>query len=156
MYIVQPENNAINAQMQEVVIKKHGKKKDSPKNVKKAKLEVEDTKEEFSTIKVEKNETELENAKKQNEDIKIEEKPKRQRKTRKPISQMSIPEKIEFFTTLPKNMPKSLCLIETTEESYRGVIISQEEGTVTIRALNHQKPIDIPLENINGITVLGF
>ena len=81
---------------------------------------------------------------------------KEYRKQRKPLTKMNVAEKVEFFTNLPKNMPRTLCQIETTDEDYRGVIMSEEDGIVTIRSLTHAKPINLPVANIIAINLLGF
>ncbi|MBD1381904.1 CotO family spore coat protein [Metabacillus arenae] len=156
MYIVQPEYNDVRAQMQAFVVKKPGKEEKSIQV--ENKTQVENTVEELSIREAKEAENDLEIAKQNEEpERKIEEKPsRRQRKKRKPLSKMSIAEKVEFFTTMPKNMAKSLCFIKTIEGSYRGVIMAEQNGIVTIRSLNEPKPLNIPLENIKGIDVLGF
>ncbi|MGM7719621.1 CotO family spore coat protein [Metabacillus sp. Hm71] len=153
MYIVQPEYKEITPQMQELVIKKAGTKQESLPFVP-SELEETETNDELQMNKPV--ESVIETADNEIQEDNKDEKMEPKRKVRKRISQMSIQEKIEFFTTLPKNMPKSLCLIETTDGSYRGIIMSEEEGIVTIRTLNHPKPLDIQLENILAINVIGL
>ncbi|WP_299092543.1 CotO family spore coat protein [uncultured Metabacillus sp.] len=157
LYIVQPEYDNIAPKMQELVIIKPEKKQESLP-VEPIEPEIAETKAEISlnpAVEAEP-EPEVEAEQSKKEEVIHDEKQERKRKPRIPISQMTIPEKVEFFTNLPKNMPKSLCLIETTDSTYRGIIVSEEDGVVTIRSLHHPRPIDIQLEVIQAINVLGF
>lgn len=138
LYIIQPEHHDVHIKMQALVIKKQET----------LQVEVETVEEE-----IEINDEEKE---KDVEEIIVKEEPKPKRKKRKPISKMNIDEKIDFFTNLPKTMPKSLCLIETDDQSYHGVIMSREEDIVTIRSLNHSDPLELKCENIKAINILGF
>ncbi|KKI93647.1 hypothetical protein WQ54_03300 [Bacillus sp. SA1-12] len=161
LYIVQPEYDNIAPKMQELVIIKPVKKQESLP-VEPIEAETAETKAEISlnpVVEAEPEpepEPEVEAEQSKKEEVIHDEKQERKRKPRIPISQMTIPEKVEFFTNLPKNMPKSLCLIETTDSTYRGIIVSEEDGVVTIRSLHHPRPIDIQLEDIQAINVLGF
>ncbi|WP_338787392.1 CotO family spore coat protein [Metabacillus sp. FJAT-53654] len=160
MYIVQPDNQDINVNMQSFVVKK-AKPKSKPRvdsvDTKAKTLVKEAIPEENEILEIpeEISSTVQENPVQENP-VEKEQSAKQYRKQRKPITQMSIEEKIEFFTNLPKNMPRTLCQIESTEEKYRGVIISEVNGIVTIRSLTHAKPIELPLENIKAINLLGF
>ncbi|OAS83839.1 CotO family spore coat protein [Metabacillus litoralis] len=160
MYIVQPDNQDINVNMQSFVVKK-AKPKSKPRvdsvDTKAKTLVKEAIPEENEILEIpeEISSTVQENPLQENP-VEKEQSAKQYRKQRKPITQMSIEEKIEFFTNLPKNMPRTLCQIESTEEKYRGVIISEVNGIVTIRSLTHAKPIELPLENIKAINLLGF
>jgi hypothetical protein len=155
MYIVQPDNQDINVNMQSFVVKK-AKPKSKPRvdsvDTKAKTLVKEAIPEENEILEI----PEEISSTVQENPVEKEQSAKQYRKQRKPITQMSIEEKIEFFTNLPKNMPRTLCQIETTEEKYRGVIISEENAIVTIRSLTHAKPIELPLENIKAINLLGF
>ena len=148
MYIVQPESDEIKVKMQSFVVRK-AKKQQAPETATNE-IEMKDEIEEApANVQEAIQEEEREEA--------IEEQTAKQyRKQRKPIMQMSIEEKVEFFKNLPKNMPRTLCLIETKDEKYRGVIMTEENNIVTIRSLTHAKPIEIPLENIQVINLLGF
>lgn len=151
MYIVQPDNRDVNVNMQSFVVKKAKKEEVIQRTV------VSENTDSLTKTKQEKNIT-LENQLSVKEKIEevAEETPKNYRKQRKPITQMNVMEKIEFFTNLPKNMPRTLCEIETTEGKYRGVIMEREEEMVTIRSLTHTQPVELPLESIKVIQLLGF
>lgn len=153
MYIVQPDSDGVHVNMQSYVVKKAKQK--VVEKPKKSEAVVHKAVEEAV-------ETELQGAVSTAVEIQEEEQVveeptvKQYRKQRKPITQMNIQEKIEFFKHLPKNMPRTLCQISTVEETYRGVIMTEENDIVTIRSLTHSKPIDIPLNQIKEINLLGF
>lgn len=152
MYIVQPDNEDIQIDMQSYVVKKV-----KPKVVNKPKKKEINRETEIEEAKVP-IEAEVVSSAVAIQEEQVEEEPtvKQYRKQRKPITQMNVEEKIEFFNNLPKNMPRTLCQIETFEETYRGVIMSEENNIVTIRSLTHAKPIDIPINQIKAINLLGF
>lgn len=172
MYIVQPDNQDINVNMQSFVVKKTKSKAVDAKQIEEDSqvktLEKEPLKEEVSSLN-----TDVQTKEEEEDHVEVislnepnnlqgeeeqdqEQTVKQYRKQRKPITQMNIAEKIEFFKNLPKNMPRTLCQIETTNDTYRGVIMTEEDRIVTIRSLTHAKPIDVPFENIKSINLLGF
>ena len=154
MYIVSPEHQDIDVNMQSYVVKKSKQQKaDQPKEIKAKKLTVVEEEEEVTAEKQPETAVAVIEEEEQPEE---ETTVKQYRKQRKPITQMNVAEKVEFFTNLPKNMPRTLCQIETTEETYRGVIMSEEDNIVTIRSLTHAKPIDLELGEIKAINLLGF
>jgi hypothetical protein len=166
MYIVQPDNQDINVNMQSFVVKKSKSKSMTAvesvnSRVKTLVKEAVSQEKAISDIPEEiKANVDLQSIQeiqdKQENPVEQEQSIKEYRKQRKPITQMTILEKVEFFANLPKNMPRTLCQIETTEEKYRGVIMTEENEIVTIRSLSHSKPIELPLENIKAINLLGF
>ncbi len=87
------------------------------------------------------------------DDIK-ESEPKRTRKKR--FSEMDIEERIQFFINLPDNLPKTMCQITTKDRSYRGVILSYEEGLVSIKTLTSPRKVEIQLDDIEAINAIGF
>lgn len=165
MYIVQPENPEIKVNMQSFVVKKAKPK--SALVVEKTEIEEktveedllqQDNEEIVEEIKPVTDNQLVQEKQEDNQDPPVEQEPsiKEYRKQRKPLTQMNVLEKIEFFTNLPKNMPRTLCQIVTKDETYRGVIMAEEDGIVTIRSLTHPKPIDMPIKNIKTINLLGF
>ena len=158
MYIVQPDSDGVPVNMQSYVVKKAKQKVlEKPKQASGiVKTEIEDVvdaplQEPVNTATV----VEIQEEE-QVQEVVEEPTVKQYRKQRKPITQMNIQEKIEFFKHLPKNMPRTLCQIQTVEETYRGVIMTEENEIVTIRSLTHPKPIEIPLNQIKEINLLGF
>lgn len=153
MYIVQPDSDGVHVNMQSYVVKKAKQKvmerpKKAEEIVNQAIEEVEDVHERKAVSTAV--------AIQQEEQVDEEPTVKEYRKQRKPITQMNVQEKIEFFKNLPKNMPRTLCQIITVEETYRGVIMTEENEIVTIRSLTHPKPIDVPMNQIKEIKLLGF
>ncbi|MBD1381902.1 CotO family spore coat protein [Metabacillus arenae] len=139
MYIVQPDYNEVQAQMQTLVVKKN-------------KIDTIENKQPVAVK--EKNEKMQESQSNSYEEDQVVKKPEKKR--RKPISQMSIAEKVDFFTNLPRNIPKTLCQIETETDTYRGIIITEENGLVHIRTLGEPNEIKLQIEEIKSITLLGF
>lgn len=154
MYIVSPEHQDIDVNMQSFVVKKSKQQKVDQLNETKSQIQtvVEEDEEVTEEKQPEKAVAVVEEEEQPEEETSV----KQYRKQRKPITQMNIAEKVEFFTNLPKNMPRTLCQIETTEETYRGVIMTEEDNIVTIRSLTHAKPIDLELGEIKAINLLGF
>lgn len=74
---------------------------------------------------------------------------------RKELPQMSLHEKIDFFSNLPGHVYKNVCRIETKEKTYEGIILSKEQETVDIRSFDSSEPIRLKLEEITEIKVLG-
>lgn len=174
MYIVQPDNQDINVHMQSFVVKKvrskavigsgsvdSGAKTIGNESIRNEKT-VEEVPEEIKSnedvqLVQEAQDHQVEQSQESQESQQSQEQSvKEYRKQRKPLTKMNVEEKVEFFTNLPKNMPRTLCQIETADENYRGVIMSEEDGIVTIRSLTHAKPIDLPVTNIIAINLLGF
>ncbi|MFY4774368.1 CotO family spore coat protein [Metabacillus sp. RGM 3146] len=79
-----------------------------------------------------------------------------ERRPRKPVSQMNIAEKVEFVTNLPVNIPRTLCHVEFSDGARRGIILSEEDGIVTIQATTSSQPIKVRMEEIKAIHLLGF
>ncbi|MBE4909410.1 hypothetical protein IMZ08_15265 [Bacillus luteolus] len=78
------------------------------------------------------------------------------RKKKKRFSEMDIEERIQFFINLPDNLPKTMCQITTKDRSYRGVILSYEEGLVSIKTLTSPRKVEIQLDDIEAINAIGF
>lgn len=154
MYIVSPEHQDIDVNMQSFVVKKS--KQQKVDQLKETKSQIQTVVEEDEEVTEEKQPEKAVAVVEEEEQPEEETSVKQYRKQRKPITQMNIAEKVEFFTNLPKNMPRTLCQIETTEETYRGVIMTEEDNIVTIRSLTHAKPIDLELGEIKAINLLGF
>lgn len=184
MYIVQPENVQIKAEMQTLVIKKSSKYKTAEKGqetkasaeselndqpeaaeklpeasldedkpiVTEAAYQITEAAESvqvpLETEGVLKAELVQENVEEQ--DHKIERRP------RKPVTQMNIAEKVEFVTNLPVNIPRTLCHVELEDGARRGIILSEEDGIVTIQATTSSQPIKVRMEDIKAIHLLGF
>lgn len=153
MYIVQPDSDSVHVNMQSHVVKKAKQKvMEKPKKAE----EIVNTEVEEVEDAHEQGAVSTAVALQQEEQVEEEPTVKEYRKQRKPITQMNVQEKIEFFKNLPKNMPRTLCQIITVDETYRGVIMTEENDIVTIRSLTHPKPINIPINQVKEINLLGF
>lgn len=172
MYIVQPEYAKVKAQMQHIVKKK--KKKAEPE---KPIDRFEDHVQEIESHSGEIPEQLQTEAGKEAEEIKEDalsnqvesdgpfggvlsetagEQRNETKRSRKPLNHMNIEERIDFLTKLPSNIPKALCMVETEEKTYRGIILGKKDGTVMIRTSANGNPEEIQISNIKSIHPLGF
>ncbi|MRX73714.1 hypothetical protein GJU40_16355 [Bacillus lacus] len=181
MYIVQPEYQKIDPDMQSVVIKKKKQKKSadtkSQETEKEAAAVVKEAvvaaaEPEAAALPVPEEAVEAAEAgsfaaeqENRNEDkvLADAETERRERiskrkgeRNRKPLHTMSVLEKIDFFAKLPVNMPRTLCQIETESEILRGIILSEENGEVTIRNVKSSQQEVLKAEEIKAINLLGF
>src|SRR5699024_11650770 len=69
---------------------------------------------------------------------------------------MTIEEKVEYFVSQPRHVPKLRCQIETNERKYRGIIIDFQEDHVFIRVGKRSSSTKISLDQITNIRMLGF
>ncbi|MFN2747154.1 MULTISPECIES: CotO family spore coat protein [Bacillus] len=145
MYIVQPDYGTADANMQDILIKRKKKEKPVPSE-QKAKRKEERA--EASPSK----EKEAEAVHKEETDGPE----KGMKPVKKPISKMSINEKIDFLTSLPGNMPKTLCLIEADGKTYRGTIVDKKDGAVFVRTSSKGAPAKLAIESITSLHPLGF
>ncbi|ALC80766.1 MULTISPECIES: CotO family spore coat protein [Bacillus] len=167
MYIVQPEYAEVKAPMQHFVKKK--KKKAEPEKPEK---NFEDQVQENETASEEENE-QLQTEEEIAEDTSSVEVPDEKlsggvlsetageqrnegKRSRKPLNHMNIEERLEFLTRLPNNIPKALCMIETEEKTYRGIILEKKDGVVLIKTSASGDPERIQIESIKSIHPLGF
>ncbi|KAA6453276.1 CotO family spore coat protein [Bacillus swezeyi] len=148
MYIVQPDYDTADANMQDIVIKRKKKSKPKPN----ASEKKENQKEEHSEAQQSKEKDGAEAV--HNE---VGDRPEKGIKPiKKPLSKMSITEKIDFLTSLPGNMPKTLCLIEAGGKTYRGTIVEKKGDSVFVRTSSKGSPAELKVENITSLHPLGF
>lgn len=69
---------------------------------------------------------------------------------------MTIEEKVEYFVSRPRHVPKLRCQIETNERKYRGIITDFQENHVFIRVGKRSSSTKISLDQITNIGMLGF
>lgn len=69
---------------------------------------------------------------------------------------MTIEEKVEYFMSRPRHVPKLRCQIETNERKYRGIITDFQENHVFIRVGKRSSSTKISLDQITNIRMLGF
>ncbi|ASK60787.1 hypothetical protein CFK37_00475 [Virgibacillus phasianinus] len=76
----------------------------------------------------------------------------------KKFTEMTIPEKIDYFISKPKNMPIMKCEVKTEERNYRGIILSveDEEDQILMRVGRRTSTTKIAIESITDIRLIGF
>lgn len=84
-------------------------------------------------------------------DGKNEEVPKR-----KNFKEMDIPEKIDYFLSRPNFAPQVKCEIKTSEKNYRGIVIGFEDNNVSMKLTNRKTTVQIAMDDIKDIQLLGF
>ncbi|UFU00589.1 spore coat CotO family protein [Radiobacillus kanasensis] len=84
----------------------------------------------------------------------VEEEAKSQR--RKRFKELSIKERVEYFMGLPANVPKMKCQVSTADNSYRGIITNYKDNIVYMRATKRPFRLELELEEITDIQLLGF
>lgn len=172
MYIVQPEYAEVKAPMQNFVKKK--KKKTEPEKPKETfenqeqvnEIDIEEGREKLQAEDAktgEKINEDVPSAEAQNEKLSgavLSETAGEQRndakRSRKPLNHMNIEERIDFLTKLPYNIPKALCMVETEEKTYRGIILEKKDGIILIRTSASGNPEEIQIASIKSIHPLGF
>ncbi|ASS90551.1 MAG: hypothetical protein C6W58_01270 [Bacillaceae bacterium] len=76
-------------------------------------------------------------------------------KRRRELANMTVHEKIDFFSSLPEHVYKNVCEIKTVEKTYKGIILSKENDVVQIRTFDQNEPLKIKSKSILDIKVLG-
>ncbi|WP_087973286.1 CotO family spore coat protein [Oceanobacillus rekensis] len=75
---------------------------------------------------------------------------------RKNFKEMDIPEKIDYFINRPDFAPQVKCEIKTSEKSYRGIVTGFEENYVFLKPTNRKTPVQIGMDDIKDVQLLGF
>ena len=146
MYIVQPDYDKAEANMQDILIKR--KKKAKP-----------DASEQKALRQEQQDEAARPDEKADAEAVLSDEANRSQKGVKpikKPLIKMTIAEKIDFLASLPGNMPKTLCLIEADGKTYRGTIVEKKGGSVFVRTSSKGAPAELPIESITSLHPLGF
>ncbi|MFC4320619.1 CotO family spore coat protein [Litchfieldia salsa] len=81
----------------------------------------------------------------------VKQQPKKNR-----ITAMSIEEKINYLVSVPNNIPKILCEFTTSEESYKGIVVSFEDGVIGLRTTSRSDIVKVPIQHLKSVNVLGF
>lgn len=69
---------------------------------------------------------------------------------------MTLEEKVAYFSDAPSYAPKMRCEIKTAERSYRGVITDAKDDEVFIQVGKRSTSRKIPMADIKEIRMLGF
>lgn len=75
---------------------------------------------------------------------------------RKQFKEMDIQERINYFLKRPDFAPKIRCEIRTKGKTYRGIVLGMEEEVVVFKTGNRSAPVQIALEEISEVQLLGF
>ncbi|MBP2076573.1 CotO family spore coat protein [Oceanobacillus polygoni] len=75
---------------------------------------------------------------------------------RKHFKEMNIQERINYFLKRPDFAPKIRCEIRTKEKTYRGIVLGKEEEVVVFKIGNRSAPVQIALDEITEVQLLGF
>ncbi len=126
LYIVQPTERVVEANMQSFASHKKAMKKESVAT---------------SSEQVNKEETDA-----------VEDK----HNERKSFKDMTIAEKLAYLTRLPNQMPKMKCEIIAGEKKYRGIVLQYDENIVTLKTFQRPSRVEIPFEDISDIKLKGF
>ncbi|ATH95090.1 MULTISPECIES: CotO family spore coat protein [Bacillus] len=146
MYIVQPDYAAAEANMQDILIKR---KKPLKQRASEDKAKQKEEQPEAQSQQ----EKEIPEAVRNKE---ADRPSKGIKPIKKPLSKMTIIEKINFLTSLPGNMPKTLCLIEANGKTYRGTLIAKKGESVFVRTSSKGEPAELAIDSITSLHPLGF
>lgn len=75
---------------------------------------------------------------------------------KKPFKSMTNEEKVLFMVNKPHYIPKVECRIRTTNNLYIGYILAYNAGKVAVKISSSINSIEIPLEEIESIQMVGI
>ncbi|MEH6939028.1 CotO family spore coat protein [Bacillus sp. JJ664] len=75
---------------------------------------------------------------------------------KKPFKAMTNEEKVYFMVNKPHYIPKVECRIRTKNDLYIGYILAYNEGKVAVKITSSINNIEIPLEEIVSIQMVGI
>ncbi len=75
---------------------------------------------------------------------------------KKPFKTMTNEEKVYFMVNKPHYIPKVECRIRTKNDLYIGYILGYNEGKVAVKITSSINNIEIPLEEIVSIQMVGI
>jgi len=75
---------------------------------------------------------------------------------KKPFKAMTNEEKVYFMVNKPHYIPKVECRIRTKNDLYIGYILAYNEGKVAVKITSSINNIEIPLEEIISIQMVGI
>jgi|SRR5699024_2115079 len=80
---------------------------------------------------------------------------RQQEQEEKSFDLLSVQEQIDYLVNVPAEVPPLKCVIYTTEGNFQGIIIAQDETTVTIKRLGRLDTV-VDKEDIKRIKLIGF
>src|SRR5690625_3168970 len=72
------------------------------------------------------------------------------------FNDLSITDKVTYFINMPGNAPVVRCEVLTEERKYRGTIVDSKDDLVLMRVGRRASTTEIPLKDIQEISLLGF
>ncbi|SDJ45122.1 CotO family spore coat protein [Salimicrobium halophilum] len=75
---------------------------------------------------------------------------------RRRFQDMELEEKVNYFVTLPSQMPKMKCVVETKEKEIQGYVMSYDGTDVGMKTFRRPYHETVPFEEITSIRLLGF
>lgn len=75
---------------------------------------------------------------------------------RSKFNDMTLKEKVAYFASTPKHIPKMKCKIKTSEKTYRGIITEFNDNTVIIQQGTKHTPETIAFADIEEVHMLGL
>src|SRR5690625_5217630 len=72
------------------------------------------------------------------------------------FNDLTIEEKVTYFINMPDNAPVVRCEVDTEERKYRGTIVDSKDDLVFMRVGRRASTTEIPLKDIQEISLLGF
>ncbi|MDC3425463.1 spore coat CotO family protein [Aquibacillus sp. 3ASR75-11] len=75
---------------------------------------------------------------------------------RRPFNNMTVEEKVHYFLKIPPQLPKMKCEVITNNKSYRGVVTDYQDGLVHMRTFRSPFKVDVPIDDIENIRIIGF
>lgn len=84
------------------------------------------------------------------------EKKKNHSKEKQHFADLTIEEKIHYCTSTSSYIPKIMCVIKTDTKATIGIIEKYEEGIIYIKPRKSHVRLEIPLEEIINIRMVGF
>lgn len=78
------------------------------------------------------------------------------RERRKHFKEMDIQERIDYFLNRPKFAPQVRCEIRTKGKTYRGIMLGKQEEGVVFKTGNRSAPVQIAIDEITEVQILGF
>ncbi|WP_337017339.1 CotO family spore coat protein [Oceanobacillus massiliensis] len=145
LYIHQPDIGTAQAPMQHHYMS--NKKKDN----------VEKTAEEaVAPQKAKRRQSSFQNSFKGNAPTAIKSDSVKEPENKKNFKEMNVRERINYFLDRPEYAPKVRCEIKANGRTYRGVVLGMEDKNVIIKASNRKTPVQVLLDDINEVQLLGF
>lgn len=158
LYITQPELGPVKASMQSTYRTEKVKEEEKPAEV------AAESKQQTSNVEKEPRHKKVNNLQKgtTNQEVKTTETNQAKQPSSKPQSrrqrfkEMNLVEKVNYFATLPNRVPKMKCEVLTEKNSFKGLILDYKDKIVYLQLFKRSKVIEIPLNDIKDIKLLGF